>query len=214
MLAEYLLGGNPRRGHKRRRHNPTGFGMHTLTNPMPLLVDAGSGLAGIAAPIIVGNLVTSFVGPSVPMINQPGIVGSAIRAGIRVGAAMLLDPVIYRIPMLDHGAYRVGAAIGIGGSLLMDLLGRPLILGPGDSALSFQYLFGGFSPAAIAAGQGSYFRRQMTGQGSYFRRQMTGVQGPEMGNINALVPVPRVGTRGMGNGLNMSPKTVDLFSPF
>jgi len=69
MLAEYLLGGNPRRKHGRRRHNPAGFGVQTLTNPMPLLVDAGSGLAGITAPIIVGNLIMGFVGPSVPMLS-------------------------------------------------------------------------------------------------------------------------------------------------
>jgi len=200
MLAEYLLGNPHRRGHRRRRHNPAGLSVRTLTNPMPLLTDAASGIGGVVGPIIVGNLALSYLGPSVPMLTQPGIVGSAIRAALRVGAAMVLDPVVSRIPMLDKTAYRVGAAIGIGGSFLMDLLGRPLIIGPGDQSLSVQYLFGGFSGAPLA-GQGAYFARGVRGTGAYFAR---GVRG-----TGALVPTPHM--RGVGT---LSPKGADLFTPY
>ena len=209
MLAEYLLG-NPRhhrRHYGRRRHNPasSGLGMRDLTNPMPLLTDALSGLAGVTAPVIVGNLITGFIAPTLPMIQQPGIVGSAIRAAVRLGAAMGLDMVVGRVPMVDRGSYRVGVAIGIGGSFIMDLLGRPLLVGPGDTGMSVGYLFGGFTSApAATAGAGSYFRRSLTGTGSYFRRSLTGADG-----VSALVPMPRM--RGVGN---LSPVPKDLFSAY
>jgi hypothetical protein len=206
MLAEYLLG-NPR--HRRRRHNPasSGLGMRDLTNPMPLLTDALSGLAGVTAPVIVGNLITGFIAPTIPMIQQPGIVGSAIRAAVRLGAAMGLDMVIGSVPMVDRGSYRVGVAIGIGGSFIMDLLGRPLLVGPGDTGMSVQYLFGSFMPASApaTAGAGAYFRRSLTGNtGAYFRRGMTGTDG-----VSALVPMARM--RGAGA---ISPVPKDLFSAY
>jgi hypothetical protein len=206
MLAEYLLG-NPRHSRRRRHHNPaSGLGMRDLTNPMPLLTDAVSGLAGVTAPVIVGNLITGYISPMAPMLQQPGIVGSAIRAAVRLGAAMGLDMVVSRVPMIDRTSYRVGVAIGIGGSFIMDLLGRPLLVGPGDTGMSVGYLFGSFSSAApAAAGAGAYFRRSLTGNtGAYFRRGMTGADG-----TGALVPMARV--RGVGN---ITPIPKDLFSAY
>lgn len=204
MLAEYLLG-NPRhrRYGSRRHHNPA-FGMGTLMNPVPLLTQAAAGVGGVVAPILVGNLIIGFVGPSFPMLVQPGIVGSAIRAGVRIGVVALGDPFVRGIRMIDHNAWRVGNAIGIGGSFLMDLLGRPLIIGPGDSALSLNYLFGGVTGGG-AAGAGAYFRRSMTGAGAYFRRSMTGTG--ETGDVSALVPLPRL--RGTGS---FSRGGTDLFN--
>lgn len=207
MLAEYLLGNPRHRRSGRRRHNP--LGMSSLTNPVPLLLQGASGVGGILTPIVIGNLLTGYIAPMVPMISQPGIVGSAIKAGIRLGVVMAIDPFVKKIPGIDDNAFRIGEAVGIAGSFLMELLGRPLLLGPGDTGMTTAYLFGSFAPAApAAAGTGAYFRRGGAhGTGAYFRRNLTGT-----GDAGALVPMARMrGTNGVGS---LSPVPKDLFSAF
>ena len=206
MLAEYLLG-NPRhrRHHGRRRHNP--LGMQSLTNPMPLLMQGASGLGGILTPIVIGNLITGYIAPMVPMIQQPGIVGSAIRAGIRLAVATFTDPFVKRIPGIDDDAFRKGEYIGIAGSFVMDLLGRPLLIGPGDTGMTTGYLFGGVGTPA-AAGAGAYFNRKLVGTGAYFQKN-------RVAGVDALVPLPRMrGVNGVGAGMRMSSAPTDLFSAY
>lgn len=207
MLAEYLLG-NPRHRRRhggRRHHNP--LGMQSLTNPVPLLIQGASGLGGILTPVVIGNLLTGYIAPMVPMLQQPGILGSIIRAGIRLGVATMVDPFIRRIPGIDDDAFRKGEYIGIAGSFVMDLLGRPLLIGPGDTGMTTGYLFGGMGTPA-AAGAGAYFNRKLVGTGAYFQKN-------RMAGMDALVPVPRMrGVNGVGAGLRTGSGANDLFTPY
>lgn len=200
VLAEYLLG-NPRRRRRRYRRNPERFSMETLTNPMPLLTEAAAGLGGIYAPITVGNFLMDMLAPTVPMLAQPGLMGSAVRAVVRGTVAWALDQFVIspaNIARDTKSAFRVGAAVGIGGSLLMDMLGRPLLIGPGDTAMGPAYAFGGMMATTPVSGTGAYFRRGVRGDlGAYFRRGV---------GMAPNVAFPRTGVSGVG-------RTNTMFSP-
>lgn len=168
-IAEFMMAGNPRhrRRYGRRRHNPAAFGMQTFTQPIEFLTEAGMGLAGVYVPITVGNWLNSMVVANMPTLAQPGLMGSLMRAVSRVAVAWGADSFLVEPMNLAGGsknAFRVGAAIGIGGSFIMDLLGRPLLIGPGDAALMPMYAFTGLAPAATA---GAYFQRGVRGAGRY-----------------------------------------------
>lgn len=145
FLAEYGLLNPRRRGGGRRRsryrHNPPAFSAATIRNPMGVVMPGLWGLGGVYVPITVGNYLVGLLAPTLPMLAAPDMLGGLLRAGVRGAVAWGADRYALGAVGGDRGAFRTGAAIGIIGSLVMDFLGRPLLIGPGDQALSPTYAF-------------------------------------------------------------------------
>ena len=123
-LGQLLAAWNPRRGH---RHNAD-IATMALRRPMDFATQAGVGMLSAYGVVTVGNLIATFV-----PIQQAGWTGTFVRAGSRGLAAWGLDQFVG--PMVGAGnraAMRFGAIIGLGGSLLLELIGQSFTLGVGD----------------------------------------------------------------------------------
>lgn len=128
-LGQLLAAWNPRRGGRRRRYRMNAdIATMALRRPMDFATQAGVGMLSAYGVVTVGNLVATFV-----PIAQTGWTGTFVRAGSRGLAAWGLDQFLG--PMVGAGnraAMRFGAIIGLGGSLLLELIGQSFTLGVGD----------------------------------------------------------------------------------
>ncbi|MEK7767311.1 MAG: hypothetical protein AAB368_13860, partial [bacterium] len=125
-----------RRHHRRHyRRNPdagvVGAEM-AMARPADYLMQAAVGAAGLYGVVGAGNLVGGMVAPT--MYADPSITGKVVRAGIRLGIGYLGDMTLARnLSPRNRAALRVGGAVGIIGSLALDMLGTTFTLGAGDN---------------------------------------------------------------------------------
>ena len=180
--------GNPRhhyRSHRRHRRNPdSGIvgAERALSRPADYLTEAALGIAGVYGVVVAGNFVGSTIVPT--MYADPSVTGKAVRAGIRFGVGYLADMTIAKnLSPRNRAALRIGGAIGIVGSLALDMLGTTFSLGAGDQSQTFA----GILPTGLMAGAGAYMpaRRAgvLMGTGAYMPSRRGGVL---QGNISGL----------------------------
>jgi hypothetical protein len=123
--------------------------------------------------LTVGNMALGYLAPYAPAMLQSGYMGVATKAAVRSGVAWALDRYLIGMVTRDHTAFRVGAAIAIVGSALLEFLGKSLVLGQGDTAQSIQQ----FVPTAL----GAYLPgRNLRGLDAYTRS----LRGVGMGSLN------------------------------
>lgn len=184
-LAEYLM--NPRRrhrGHRRRhayRHNPAGGVVQAMTGVFDFrfLKQGAVATAGAVVTLTVANHALIFLTPYVPGTMQIGMIGTVTKAAVRAGTAYVLDRYVVGKISSDHMSFRVGAAIAIVGSALLELMGKQFILGLGDGAQTLT----SFAPAGI----GSYVEHvsSRAGTASYVR-SMRGGSGGGIGSLDGI----------------------------
>lgn len=164
-VAEYLM--NPRRGHRSgrgRRHNPAGAGlMKSMTGVFDLRVLQQGAVAtfGTLSTLTIGNWVLVQLQGYVPVAMQVGIIGTVTKAAVRAGVAWAIDQYVVGLVTRDHTSYRIGAAIGIVGSGMLELMGKTLRIGLGDGTQTIAE----FTPAALSG----YVRGGPTALRSYVR---------------------------------------------
>lgn len=173
-VAEYLMNPRRRRGGRRRRHsyrsNPAGGVMRAMTGVFDLryLQHGAIATAGTLATLTIGNLALTYIAPYAPAVIRTGYLGIATKAAVRAGVAWALDAYVVSMLTRDHTSFRVGAAIGIVGSAVLELMGTRLIIGMGDT---------GQTPQSFIPGMGSYINDR---------------------NLQSYIPAGRVSMAGLG----------------
>jgi hypothetical protein len=193
---------NPHRRHRgygrHHRRNPDAGGVvgaeRAMARPADYLMQAAVGAAGLYGVVVAGNLVGGMVAPT--MYADPSITGKVVRAGIRLGIGYLGDMTLARnLSPRNRAALRVGGAVGIIGSLALDMLGTTFTLGSGDNVQTFA----GILPTGLIAGTGAYMPARRAGV-----LAGTGAYMPMRGRGNVLSGVSGLGDlalAGMGDAL-------------
>jgi hypothetical protein len=159
-----------RRHRRHYRRNPDSSGVigaeRAISRPADYLTQAALGVAGVYGVVVVGNFVGSSIVPT--MYADPSVTGKVVRAGIRFGVGYLGDMTLARnLSPRNRAAFRLGGAVGIIGSLALDMLGTTFTLGAGDQSQTFA----GILPTGLMAGAGAYMPARrggvLTGAGAY-----------------------------------------------
>ncbi len=180
-----------RHGYGRRRHNPVDI-THAATNPAGYLTQAAFGLGGAYGVIVLGNAVGSFF----PTLYQDvTVTGKIVRALTRGGVAYAGHYVTRGLDAANRAALQIGAAVGIVGSLALDLIGTSFALGAGDQTQTFA---GILAPVGLAGAGAHVPVRWMPGAtvGAY----VPGRNFPGIGKTGAYIrPRERPGIGGLGD---------------
>ncbi len=193
-LAEYLLGANRpkrhgkrRRASSRRRHyalnrrqarSSPGI-MSAMRNPMGMIFETGTALAGMLGTITVGNLIAQTALPTAQAFGTD-LTSKIIRVGIRGGVAWAGDRFL---PLGgQRQAYRIGTTLGVFGSFLLDLMGQSFTFGIGDQIVTPGSLVPAGFPGTGVYGAAGYMPRSViaghpaavAGLQSYQPRQFLG----------------------------------------
>lgn len=197
FLAEYFLHnkGKRRGGHRRsgsHRHNPP-MGVAALRRPSALIEPTVGAIGGVALPITIGNFLMGYLGSFVPASLQTGMGGTLVRGVVRGGVAWALDK--YVVGKVTHSGaarngYRIGATLGVAGSALLDFIGRPLIIGPGDANLWLGYPLTAaplLTPSAVAGYMTAAPQRQLRGYVRNVGRPSGALMGNAGGSLNRML---------------------------
>lgn len=176
---------------KKRRHYRRGSGggggargmfgdLQKLMRPEFLMQTLGAGV-GLLAAIVVPNWLLN---------NQTWYQGWT-KVLVRAGTALVAFPLFTRmLPGAIGVGFASGAAAAVGVSALAELLGRPLIIGPGSTDIAA-------TPQTLFAGLGTYTTKMLRGTSplgaaiakGMIRSPFSGVAGDlGMAAHNALIP--------------------------
>lgn len=150
-----------------------------LRNPLAVVMPGVVGIGAAVGVVTVGNYIRrSFLST----INFGGETGNiVINAVVRGGVAYAGDRFL---PLGQHrGAFRIGAAVGIIGSAVLEFMGTSFVIGAGDSSQTPQSIFSGLS------GIGAY-QRALAGRGGVGAYQRSGIN---LRGVNGAPGVPGVG---------------------
>lgn len=150
-----------RRHRRSYRHNPPAFSLARVTrDPVGVIVPATVTIGSAVGVVVGGNWLYTMVPVNLrPAQRMMGTLAVAVsRGAVAWGADRFLPLGRYR------SEFRIGAGVGIVGSLVLDLLGLSFTLGRGDAFQMPQ----SFVPAGVLGGGGD---PMLTGAGAYLARR-------------------------------------------